>query len=115
MAPCRLDFCRRRTCLAASRALPIEAAPPGLASPGLTGVPVARPRLPTAEAIAPYLQRIDEARWYSNFGPLLTEFEARLAGRFRPRTHVVTVTNATQALTLTLQAMNLPPGGHVVI
>jgi dTDP-4-amino-4,6-dideoxygalactose transaminase len=76
---------------------------------------VARPRLPTAEEVLPYLQRIDEARWYSNFGPLLCEFEARLAGRFRDGTHVVTVANATQALTLALMAMELPPGGHVVI
>jgi dTDP-4-amino-4,6-dideoxygalactose transaminase len=76
---------------------------------------VARPRLPAAEALLPYLQRIDEARWYSNFGPLLTEFEARLAGRFREGTHVVTVANATQALTLALTAMDLPTGGHVAM
>ncbi|MFI4965126.1 MAG: DegT/DnrJ/EryC1/StrS family aminotransferase [Caulobacterales bacterium] len=78
-------------------------------------IAVARPRLPTAEAILPYLQRIDEARWYSNFGPLLVELEQRLAERFRPETQIVTVANATQALTLTLQAMDLPPGGHVVL
>jgi dTDP-4-amino-4,6-dideoxygalactose transaminase len=76
---------------------------------------VARPRLPTAEAVLPYLQRIDEARWYSNFGPLLSEFEARLAGRFREGTHVVTVANATQALTLALTAMDLAPGGYVAM
>ncbi|MDI1282343.1 DegT/DnrJ/EryC1/StrS family aminotransferase [Brevundimonas sp.] len=82
---------------------------------GPTKVPVARPRLPSAEAVFPYLQRIDDAGWYSNFGPLLTEFEARLAGRFPAGTEVVTVTNATQALTLTLMAMNLPVGGYVVM
>jgi dTDP-4-amino-4,6-dideoxygalactose transaminase len=96
--------------LALSRALPTKATPVARAT-----VAVARPRLPTAEAILPYLQRIDEARWYSNFGPLLTEFEARLAGRFRPETQVLTCTNATQALTLTLQAMDLPPGGAVIL
>jgi dTDP-4-amino-4,6-dideoxygalactose transaminase len=73
-------------------------------------VPVARPRLPTAEHILPYLQRIDAARWYSNFGPLLTEMEERLAARFEPATQVVTSVNATQALTLTLKAMDLPAG-----
>lgn len=77
-------------------------------------VPVARPRLPAAERVFPYLQRIDEARWYSNFGPLVTELEERLALRFPAGTHVVTVSNATQALTLTLLAMDLPPGGYVV-
>ncbi|WP_339930084.1 DegT/DnrJ/EryC1/StrS family aminotransferase [uncultured Brevundimonas sp.] len=82
---------------------------------GPTRVPVARPRLPSAEAVFPYLQKIDDAGWYSNFGPLLTEFEARLAGRFPAGTEVVTVTNATQALTLTLMAMDLPVGGYVVM
>ena len=63
----------------------------------------------------PYLQKIDDAGWYSNFGPLLTEFEARLAGRFPVGTEIVTVTNATQALTLTLMAMDLRAGGYVVM
>ena len=93
-----------------SRALPVEATPVVRAT-----VAVARPRLPAAEAIFPYLQRIDEARWYSNFGPLLTEFEARLADRFRPGTQVLTCANATQALTIALQAMDLPPGGSVIL
>lgn len=86
------------------------------AAPLATGkVAVARPRLPSAEAILPYLQRIDEARWYSNFGPLLCEFEQRLAERFERPTQVVTAANATQAITLTLQAMDLAPGGYVVL
>ena len=73
-------------------------------------VPVARPSLPVAEALLPYLRRIDEARWYSNFGPLLSDFEKRLCARFPGSTHMVTCANATQGLTLTLQAMQLPPG-----
>lgn len=81
----------------------------------LATVPVARPRLPSAEAIFPYLQRIDTARWYSNFGPLLSEFEARLAARFPAGAEVVTVANATQVLILTLKAMGLPAGGYVAI
>jgi len=98
----------------------------GLASPQLRPHPqpqaepratvaVARPRMPNAQAVLPYLQRIDEARWYSNFGPLLTEMEQRLADRFSPGTAVTTVANATQALTLALMAMGLPPGGHVIV
>ena len=78
-------------------------------------VAVARPRLPNAEAILPYLERIDGARWYSNFGPLLCEFEERMAGRFANPTVVTTVANATQALTLTLQAMDLAPGSYVAL
>lgn len=80
-----------------------------------TRLVVARPRLPVAEAILPYLQRIDEARWYSNFGPLLTELEDRLAQRFREGTRIVTTVNGTQALSLTLAAMDLPAGGHVAV
>lgn len=76
---------------------------------------VARPRLPVAETILPYLQRIDEARWYSNFGPLLTELEDRLSQRFPEGTRVITVANGTQALALTLMAMELPAGGLVAM
>ena len=78
-------------------------------------VPVARPRMPLAQAILPYLQEIDEARWYSNFGPALTRFEERLAERFARPTRVITVANATQALSLALTAMDLPAGGYVVL
>lgn len=77
-------------------------------------IPAARPRLPRAEAILPYLRRIDDSRLYSNFGPLLCEFEARLAARFSGA-EVVTCVNATQALTLTLQALDLPRGGLVAL
>lgn len=76
-------------------------------------LPVARPRLPPADDILPYLRRIDDARWYSNFGPLLTELELRLASRFTDGAVAVTVVNATQALTLALQAMDLPRGSLV--
>ncbi|MGA0601680.1 aminotransferase class I/II-fold pyridoxal phosphate-dependent enzyme [Caulobacter sp. KR2-114] len=76
---------------------------------------MARPQLPTAQALAPYLRRIDEARWYSNFGPLLTAFEARLAARFAPGTEIVTCANATQGLALCLQALSLPPGSLCAI
>jgi dTDP-4-amino-4,6-dideoxygalactose transaminase len=82
-------------------------------SPEPARLPVARPRLPSADRVLPYLQRIDEARWYSNFGPLVTELEERLAERFADGTEIVTVANATQALTLTLMAMKLPAGGFV--
>jgi len=96
--------------LALPRARPHEDARAAPAS-----VAVARPRLPSAEAVLPYLQRIDDAGWYSNFGPLISELEGRLAERFPPQTQVLTVSNATQALALALQAMDLPPGGQVIL
>lgn len=78
-------------------------------------IPAARPRLPGADAVLPYLRRMDDSRQYSNFGPLLREFEARLAMRFETVTQVVTCVNATQALTLTLQALGLPKGSLVAM
>lgn len=96
--------------MALPRTLPLQPL-----SKGAAPIAVSRPLLPPAEAILPYLRRIDGARWYSNFGPLLEEFEQRLATRFRPGTKVVTLANATQALTLALKAMDLPAGGHVVL
>lgn len=71
---------------------------------------VARPSLPSANALLPWLSKIDANRWYSNFGPLLQDFESRLAGRFARPTRVVTSVNATQALTLTLRALGIRAG-----
>ncbi|WP_216850877.1 DegT/DnrJ/EryC1/StrS aminotransferase family protein [Acidisphaera sp. L21] len=68
-------------------------------------VPVARPLLPKAEALMPYLQRIDASRTYTNFGPLVHELEDRLTQHYRvPPGSIATVSNATQGLTLALQA-----------
>ena len=96
----------------ASRSLARSHAP---AAKTLGPVVIARPELPGAEALFPYLQRIDDARWYSNFGPLLTEFEARLTARFGPGTQIVTCANGTQALSLCLQALQLPAGSLVAM
>lgn len=45
----------------------------------LRPIPVLRPKLPSANAVLPYLTRIDASRIYSNFGPLSSEFQSRLA------------------------------------
>lgn len=74
-------------------------------------IPVAKPRLPRLAALAPYIERIDRARWYSNFGPLCEEFEARLAARFGiEAAGVSTISNATVGLSLALQAAGARPG-----
>jgi dTDP-4-amino-4,6-dideoxygalactose transaminase len=44
-----------------------------------TVVPVCRPLLPNADRLRPYLERIDATRVYSNWGPLVSEFQGRLA------------------------------------
>ncbi|MBV8726171.1 MAG: DegT/DnrJ/EryC1/StrS family aminotransferase [Candidatus Eremiobacteraeota bacterium] len=41
-------------------------------------IPVLRPQLPTADALLPYLRRVDGKRVYSNQGPLSLEFERRM-------------------------------------
>lgn len=73
--------------------------------------PVLRPLLPTAEAILPYLKRIDASRWYSNLGPLVLEFEGALARHFAVSAdRIVTSSNATLALSQTLRALAKGPG-----
>ncbi len=77
-------------------------------------LPVAKPRLPAAEEILPYLRRIDQSRWYSNGGPLVQEFEVRLA-QHAGGGPVATVANATVGLTLALLAHELPPNSLCMV
>jgi dTDP-4-amino-4,6-dideoxygalactose transaminase len=64
-----------------------------------------RPRLPDADALLPYLRRIDSARVYSNWGPLVSELEARLASHFRlPRTALTIANTGTSALVAAILA-----------
>jgi dTDP-4-amino-4,6-dideoxygalactose transaminase len=62
-------------------------------------IPVRRPRLPDADQLLPYLRRIDAARIYTNWGPLATEFEHRLAAMFALPDHgVVSTSSGTSAI-----------------
>ena len=71
-----------------------------------------RPRLPPAAAVQPYLQEIDRNRWYTNFGPLLERFEARLAAHYgMDRACLVSLANCTLGLTLALESCEPEPGG----
>jgi dTDP-4-amino-4,6-dideoxygalactose transaminase len=66
---------------------------------GLPRITVMRPLLPDAARLAPYLARIDEARIYSNYGPLALEFERRIAALFgEPRPVVNSAASGTAAL-----------------
>lgn len=78
-------------------------------------IPVARAYMPALDAVAPYLRQIDDARWYSNYGPMVLSLEARLGARFSTPTAVATVSSATQALTLALQALGAQHGGFCVL
>jgi dTDP-4-amino-4,6-dideoxygalactose transaminase len=80
-------------------------------SAAMASIPVMRPRLPAARALAPYLEKIDSRRIYSNFGPLARALEDRLSTRYGlPEGTVGTVANATLGLALALSAQHAQPG-----
>jgi dTDP-4-amino-4,6-dideoxygalactose transaminase len=56
------------------------------------------PKMPHYDALMPYLLRIDESRWYSNFGQLERELRWRLEEKYGA--HVVTVSSCTAGLEL---------------
>lgn len=78
-------------------------------------IPVALPRLPRAEALLPYLRRIDDGRRYTNQGPLVDALEDRLAQRYAAPDGVVTVANATLGLTAALIAAGVRQGGRCLM
>jgi dTDP-4-amino-4,6-dideoxygalactose transaminase len=84
-------------------------------------IPLLVPDMPLASEIGPYLARIDAARWYTNFGPLVRELEAGLVARMQAQRgergdlHLVSVANCTVGLELSLQAIGLPPGALVLL
>lgn len=74
-------------------------------------IPVMRPQQPAAPKLTKYLKRMDESRWYSNNGPLVKEYEARLADHFKAP--VVATSSGTSALTACIIALNLPKGSLI--
>lgn len=82
-------------------------------------VPLLVPELPDRHALAPWLDRMDAARQYSNFGPLTAELEGLLAQRFAAQADhpvaVTTVSSATLGLELALAALGLPAGSRVLV
>ncbi|MDM8557196.1 DegT/DnrJ/EryC1/StrS family aminotransferase [Candidatus Parabeggiatoa sp. HSG14] len=79
-------------------------------------IPILIPDLPITEQLLPWLQRIDKARWYSNFGPLIQEFESQLISTFfsKQSTFLTTVSSGTTALELALSVLNLSPGRYAL-
>ncbi|MEO8487072.1 MAG: DegT/DnrJ/EryC1/StrS family aminotransferase [Betaproteobacteria bacterium] len=75
------------------------------------------PSLPTADDLLPYLRRIDANRWYSNFGPLVGEFESRIAASFAGAgsCRVVSLSSCTTGIELALRALSLPAGAPVLV
>lgn len=76
------------------------------------------PDMPSADELLPYLRQIDEGRWYSNFGPLATRFENRLARRLSTNGDAISVTAAAScyhALQIALQIFRLPEHARVLV
>lgn len=68
-------------------------------------LPVFRPLLPSAETLLPYLRQIDANRLYTNRGPLVWQFEQRLAGLVGAETFAVrSAASGTLALELAILA-----------
>src|SRR5690606_3869348 len=70
---------------------------------GATGagppIPVMTPRLPSADQLLPYLRPIAAARVYTNFGPLVPEFEQRVAAELSlPVAALASASSGTAAL-----------------
>jgi len=74
-------------------------------------IPLLVPDLPTTKQLLPWLQRIEHNKWYTNFGPLIQEFESKLVQLFTQWNHgnyyLTTVSSGTDALELALLALNI--------
>ena len=74
-------------------------------------IAVLRPKLASASEILPYLQTIDDQRWYSNCGPLVTRLEEQLNHRLGfVDQGIVSTSNGTLGLTVALLARHAPAG-----
>lgn len=79
-------------------------------------VDLLRPLLPEYKHIIPYLERIDAARWYSNFGPLVMELRNRLCAHFKLDVEEGLMTSSgTAGLISVLRAMNLPRDSYCIV
>lgn len=75
-----------------------------------------KPLLPSVEELVPLLRRVDDARYYSNNGPLIREFEEGLAKQFQVSPEFVAcVSSGTMALVATLQATYALAGGYCLL
>ena len=81
-------------------------------------IPVLVPDLPQAAELLPWLERIDAARWYTNFGPLVREFEGCLARQLcddGAAPSAVCLSSGPAALDLCIAALDLAAGANVLL
>lgn len=88
--------------------LAINGAPPAFAEP----LHVGRPNIGSREAFMKYAEEIFDRRWLSNNGPLVQEFERRVAD-YHGVKHCVTMCNGTVALEIAIRALGLQ--GEVIV
>ena len=86
----------------------------------MNSISVLIPALPSAASIIPYLERIDQSRIYSNYGPLWREFReglgqyvARRTGQAAPE--ICITSNGTTAIELALRARRRPEGRYCLM
>ena len=78
-------------------------------------IEVMRPVLPDANALAAYLQQIDQTGWYANRGPLTKELEQRLADHFGVERHrLVTTSSCTSGLQMAYLTARQPGARYVL-
>ena len=74
------------------------------------------PRMPDADMILPYLRRMNAARYYRNFGPLVEEFEVRIADGINLAPDcLTTLSSGTSSLKLALHASAPIPGSDALL
>lgn len=85
-------------------------------------IPLMIPDLPKAEDILPWLQKIDQNKWYSNYGPLSKQFEAEIVELVKCENQgdhkelaMVSTSSGTSALEVALSAYRLRPGSKVLL
>jgi dTDP-4-amino-4,6-dideoxygalactose transaminase len=81
----------------------------------LARLQICRPYMPGTARILPYLEQIESARWYSNYGPLISQLESRLAARLDQRASVTSLCNATSGIALSLRALGAAQGSLCIL
>jgi len=88
--------------------LAINGAPPAFEEP----LHVGRPNIGSREVFLQYAEEMFDRRWLTNNGPLVQEFEQRVAEHHNVK-HCVTMCNGTVALEIAIRALELK--GEVII
>src|SRR5882757_5589205 len=80
------------------------------------------PDMPSADEVLPYLRRIDLNKWYSNFGPLVNEFEDALLALLCSNESaedsgisLTTLASCHHALEIGMQLLGVKTGDRVLL